>query len=160
MEIVFLGVGVVLGIVIGFFLGKRKPVDYKANQQDQQLLQAVQQEVHQLKSELKKADELKNDAEKNAAVIEQRLENAKENFSEQRQRIKELTDKNESLILENRSLSNAIAEFKTNNAALEQQKKELEEIKEKFTKEFELIATQLLKKNTTELSETNQKRLA
>ena len=159
MEIVFLGVGVVLGIVIGFFLGKRKPVDYEANQQDQQLLQAVQQEVHQLKSELKKADELKNDAEKNAAVIEQRLENAKENFSEQRQRIKELTDKNESLILENRSLSNAIAEFKTNNAALEQQKKELEEIKEKFTKEFELIATQLLKKNTTELSETNQKRL-
>ena len=80
MEIVFLGVGVVLGIVIGFFLGKRKPVDYKANQQDQQLLQAVQQEVHQLKSELKKADELKNDAEKNAAVIEQRLENAKENL--------------------------------------------------------------------------------
>jgi DNA recombination protein RmuC len=85
-----------------------------------------------------------------------RLKNATEVFKEQKDKLDELNTEKEKLISE-------VAHFKTSNQnlqnRLEEQKGELEQLQEKFTTEFTLIANKLLKQNSTEFAEANQKRL-
>lgn len=85
-----------------------------------------------------------------------RLNNATEVFKDQKEKLDELSLEKDRLIAE-------VAHFKTSNQnlekRLEEQKGELEQLQEKFTKEFSLIANQLLKQNSTEFAEANQKRL-
>ena len=57
-------------------------------------------------------------------------------------------------------LARAEADFSNLQEKLESQKKEMEDLQQKFTIEFENIATKILKQNTVEFSEANQKNMS
>ena len=59
--------------------------------------------------------------------------------------------------IQNQQLSRAEADFGNLQEKLESQKKEMENLQQKFTMEFENIATKILKQNTQDFSVANQK---
>jgi len=59
--------------------------------------------------------------------------------------------------IQSQQLSKAEADFSNLQEKLESQKKEMENLQQKFTMEFENIATKILKQNTEEFSLSNQK---
>ena len=93
---------------------------------------------------------------KENGILSGRLKKAEEVFKDQKQKIDEISSQKEQLISE-------IAHFKATNENLQhrlkEQKGEIEQLQEKFTNEFSLIANKLLKQNSVEFAEANQKRL-
>lgn len=132
MGIVYL----IVGIGIGFFIGKmlKKDANTEINDTDNSAL--LTEELGTLKGRLK------------AAV---------DNYQEQKNQIITLSEQKETLISEN-------AQIKESNQNLSnkltEHKKEVEELQKKFTLEFENIANKLLKQNTSDFAEANQKRLS
>jgi DNA recombination protein RmuC len=91
------------------------------------------------------------------ATLTARLESAAENYKEQKLQIESLSNQKNQLISEN-------AQFKEANQNLElklkDHKEEVDQLQKKFSLEFENIANKLLKQNTTDFAEANQKRLS
>ncbi len=88
--------------------------------------------------------------------LEQRLEDAKKEFRAQEEREKELIEDRTRLSSE---LASAQTELKKMAEKLEEEEKRLAELQERFTKEFKLVANQILKDNTKDFSESHQKEL-
>jgi len=86
-----------------------------------------------------------------------RLESAIEKFREQKEQIDILSQQKEELIAHNSQLQTGNNNL---NEKLIDHKKEVEELQKKFTTEFENIANKLLKQNTSDFAEANQKRLS
>lgn len=88
--------------------------------------------------------------------LEQRIANAEKVFQEQKDRERELLN-------ENTQLNSQLSISKTNldhlNERLEKQKAEMEELQEKFTKEFKLAANTILRQNSEDFSKSHQKQL-
>ena len=122
MEILYLIIGIVLGIIVGWLLAKKQSAK-------------LQEENGQLSG---------------------RLANAENVFREKKEEIDGLKADKDRLISEN-------SRFKTESEHLRQklqeQKEEIEQLQEKFTKDFQLIADKILKQNSSEFAESNQKRL-
>lgn len=97
-----------------------------------------------------------NELTKENGSLEGRLEKATEVFIEQKEKLEDVEGKKEILVAE-------ISHWKTSNENLEEKlKKEKDDIKtlqEKFTTDFSLVANKLLKENSSEFAESNQKRL-
>ena len=125
----------ILGLGIGFALGWL----FKKSKQSEEVDNS---EVEQLKQEI--------------AVLNSRIEAATENYKEQKLKIEELSLQKDELLSTNSQLA-------TNNLNIEEklkdQKQEVEKLQEKFTLEFENVANKLLKQNSSEFAESNQKRL-
>ena len=85
-----------------------------------------------------------------------RLESAIEKFKEQKEHIELLSQQKEELIALNSQLQ---TDNNNLNEKLKEHKLEVEQLQKKFTTEFENIANKLLKQNTTDFAEANQKRL-
>lgn len=85
-----------------------------------------------------------------------RLENAEQVFKQQKEKEEKLTTQNNELI-------GLTAQLENQNRNLEErlteQKAELEKLQERFTLEFQNIANKLLKENSKDFAEANQKRL-
>jgi len=96
------------------------------------------------------------DFERKIGSLNGRLTAASENYKEQKISIENLSKQKEILIAE-------VAHFKTSNQnlqkKLEDQKDELTQLQQKFTTDFSLIANKLLKQNSSDFAEANQKRL-
>ncbi len=132
MGIVYL----IVGIGIGFLIGKILKKDANSEETDTDNSAQLTEELGTLKGRL------------NAAV---------ENYQEQKNQITTLSEQKVTLVSENSQLKEA-----NNNltAKLAEHKNEVEQLQKKFTLEFENIANKLLKQNTTDFAESNQKRLS
>ncbi|MDX9881210.1 MAG: DNA recombination protein RmuC [Prolixibacteraceae bacterium] len=133
MEILFLFSGIALGAVIVYFFLKSKTA-----QAEKSFLAE--------KSEL---DKQKSLAEERVLVLQEekiKIENDRQ----------ELRSANEE---KGQRLARAEEEFRNLREKLQSQKQEMEELQKKFTTEFENIAHRILKKNSAEFTETNQKNI-
>lgn len=88
--------------------------------------------------------------------LEQRLEDAKKEFRAQEERERSL---NEDRMKLNSELASSQTELLKMKEKLQEEEKRLSELQEQFTKEFKLVANQILKDNTKDFSESHQKEL-
>jgi DNA recombination protein RmuC len=125
----------VIGLGLGFFIG----VLFKKSGQNTSL----------------NDEELKALSTENTKLAT-RLENAEQVFKQQKEKEEKLTSQNNELI-------GLTAQLENQNRNLEErlteQKAELEKLQERFTLEFQNIANKLLKENSKDFAEANQKRL-
>lgn len=125
----------VIGLGLGFFIG----VLFKKSGQNTSL----------------NDEELKALSTENTKLAT-RLENAEQVFKQQKEKEEKLTTQNNELI-------GLTAQLENQNRNLEErlteQKAELEKLQERFTLEFQNIANKLLKENSKDFAEANQKRL-
>ena len=136
MDILTLVIGLLIGVILGYLLKmvtlKKEIVD------DTSYLEKIQQ------------------LDKERSILEDRLEKAKEVFSQQKNELEIEREKVEKLTSET-------ASFQANNnhlsEQLQTQKKDLEDLQKKFTTEFENIAHKILKQNSNQFAESNQKQI-
>jgi DNA recombination protein RmuC len=88
--------------------------------------------------------------------LEERIEKSITEFKKQEERENEFRNENRKLYSE---LEVAKADYKNLEAKLVEQAAELEKLNERFTKEFKLVANELLKENSTEFSQRHHKEL-
>lgn len=142
MEILYLIAGIVPGFIVSYLFLKSK---LQRQQADAQLeKQALEQKSVQEKFELEKDKSLF--ADRNQTLLAER--------DELLQQIQGLRTENNA---QSQRLARAEVEFSNLREKLEMQKKEMEGLQQKFTTEFENIATKILKQNTVEFSAANQK---
>lgn len=142
MEILFLAAGLCLGFIVSFLIlksGKQKQQSYFEREK-----QACEQVYLQQKFELEKGKSLFED--RNQSLLKE-----KEELLFQ---VQQLRTENG---IQSQQLARAEADFVNLQEKLESQKKEMENLQQKFTTEFENIATKILKQNTEEFSVANKK---
>ncbi|MCO6499251.1 MAG: DNA recombination protein RmuC [Vicingus serpentipes] len=99
---------------------------------------------------------LKKTKESGDGILQGRLDAAIETFKEQKEQIQRLSIQKEELISKNSELN---ADKQNLLEKLKEHKQEVEELQQKFSLEFENIANKLLKQNSSEFAEANQKKL-
>lgn len=97
-----------------------------------------------------------NDIKNKLSAANARLEAATEVYNNQKAQIEKLSTQKDELLATNSQLQTVNENL---NLRLKEHKQEVEELQKKFTTEFENIANKLLKQNTTDFAEANQKRL-
>lgn len=133
MEIVYILVGLAVGFIIGWLIAKQNASNS---------LKSFEQKLHEI------------DKEKSIVLSQN------ETFSNEHSSIKkELTEERELREQLNNELVKSEAENKNLKEKLELQKQELEEVRQQFVKEFELIANKILKRNSQEFTQLNQKNI-
>ncbi|WP_320020003.1 DNA recombination protein RmuC [Labilibaculum manganireducens] len=145
MEIVYIAIGIVCGLVIAWFIYRRKAGQQSALHREELLKQenAFINEKSELSHKL--------------SVLEERANNLQKEKTEVNEAMNLERQKNENLT---RSVSISATERKNLEERLTTQKQELEELQKKFTTEFENIATKILKENTKEFTSSNQKNMS
>ena len=142
MEILFLLAGLCLGFIFSFLIlksGKQKQrSDFEREKQ------ASEQVYLQQKFEVEKEKSLFQD--RNQTLLKEKEELLLQ--------VQQLRAENG---IQSQQLARAEADFGNIQEKLESQKKEMESLQQKFTTEFENIATKILKQNTEEFSVSNQK---
>ena len=145
MEILFLLAGLGLGFVVSFLIlksGKLKQLaDFEREKQisDQLFLQQ------------------KFEVEKEKSVFQDRNQLIQKEKEELLLQVQQLRIENG---IQAQQLARAEADFGNLQEKLDSQKKEMENLQQKFTSEFESIAAKILKQNTVEFSASNQKSIA
>ncbi len=144
MDIVFLAIGIVVGIAAAFFYFKIKN---QKRQVDAEKMLLENERVFQKQ---------KVEAEKQSLVWEERFHSLKTETEEWKQELGKYREEN--TILHGR-LEKAKVEYLNLKEKLETQKAELEEIQKKFTTEFENVANKILEKNSEKFTAANQKNI-
>ena len=144
MEILLLFVGIIAGVLTGYFFFVAK------NQKKQAELQLDFNEKSKTLQEQKVA------AEKQSLIWEERFQLLKTEADNRNGELIKIREENTILI---GRLEKAKVEYLNLQEKLQTQKAELEEIQKKFTSEFENIANKILKKNSEEFTAANQKNL-
>ena len=144
MEYFFLAIGIILGGIIVWLILRSTLTKQKSNfQQDLSTLeQTKQEEINLLDKEKSILNEKNN-------TFQSANEKLTENLQNERSRSEELKTR----------IDKAEVEFKNLKEKLDTQKSELEDIQKKFTTEFENIANKILKSNSLEFTEVNQKNI-
>ncbi|PJB14267.1 MAG: DNA recombination protein RmuC [Flavobacteriales bacterium CG_4_9_14_3_um_filter_32_8] len=130
--ILILIIGIAVGFALGWLLKKNNP-DNELN------------------------DTNANQLNETIASLNARIEAAKDNYKEQKDKIDTLSQQKDNLISDNSQLKEANQNLEHK---LKEHKDEVEQLQKKFTTEFENIANKLLKQNSTDFAEANQKRLS
>ena len=131
-NILILIIGIAVGFALGWLLKKNNP-DNELN------------------------DTNANQLNETIASLNARIEAAKDNYKEQKDKIDTLSQQKDNLISDNSQLKEANQNLEHK---LKEHKDEVEQLQKKFTTEFENIANKLLKQNSTDFAEANQKRLS
>ena len=142
MEILFLFAGTALGFIVSFLIlksGKQKQLSDFERQ-----MQANEQQFIQQKFEL----------EKEKSLFEDRNQTLLKEKEELLLQVQQFRTENG---IQSQQLARAEADFSNLQEKLESQKKEMENLQQKFTTEFENIAAKILKQNTQDFSVANQK---
>lgn len=142
MDILFLFAGLGIGLLLSFFFLKSK-LQNQQNDFEREKVMAEQDFVQQ-KFELEKGKSLFED--RNQSLLKERDE-----LLRQIQLLR--TEGGE----QNQQLARAEADFRNLQEKLEFQKKEMENLQQKFTTDFENIASKILKQNTEDFSKSHQK---
>ncbi|MBI9056215.1 MAG: DNA recombination protein RmuC [Labilibaculum sp.] len=145
MEYLYIGIGIVKGIIIGWLI-MRKKASQKAAAYREDLLK-------QENTYIKEKSELSHQQ----SILEERALNLQREKVELNEVLSLEREKNDKLT---RSVSISATERKNLEERLTSQKQELEELQKKFTTEFENIATKILKENTKEFTSSNQKNMS
>jgi DNA recombination protein RmuC len=145
MEIIYLVAGLFLGLILGFliakFAGKAK-------------LMAKEQEFE--KAFARRTDEL-NSLDRKNALLSQKIETLEEDRHVTVERFEiEVKMRFES----EKKIAAMESEFKNLNEKLENERRQLEELQNKFKMEFENIANKILKQNTFEFNQTSNKAMS
>jgi DNA recombination protein RmuC len=145
MEILYIAIGIICGLVIAWFIYRRKAGQQSALHREDLLKQenAFINEKSELSHKL--------------SVLEERANNLQKEKTDVNEAVNLERQKNENLT---RSVSISATERKNLEERLTNQKQELEELQKKFTTEFENIATKILKENTKEFTTSNQKNMS
>lgn len=133
MEFLYLIVGIAVGAIIIYFFLKSKTAQAEKSFQVEQ-------------SEL----------DKQKTIAEERVSTLYAEKLNLETEVKELRLGNEE---KGQRLARAEEEFRNLREKLQMQKQEMEELQKKFTTEFENIANRILKRNSAEFTETNQKNI-
>ena len=144
MEISILAGSIVLVVFSSYLFLKSKLQKHQSDFEQEKHL--TEQKFIQEKFELEKAKSLFEDRN-------QSLQKEKEELILQ---IQLLRSENS---IQSQQLARAEADFSNLQEKLEFQKKEMENLQQKFTSEFESIAARILKQNTTDFSAANQKNI-
>ncbi len=144
MDIFYFFLGLVLGGLALFFIFQQKIKAAKADGE------------HRVEKAILTFQEDKNDLEKRIEVLNERLANEERNLQTLEKNLNKTTvEKEESekkyFVLE--------ADYRHLQQRLEEEKQQLENIQEKFKKDFELLAQGILKQNTREFNETSQRQM-
>ncbi|MFB0925570.1 MAG: DNA recombination protein RmuC, partial [Vicingaceae bacterium] len=135
---------VIIGIAVGFGLGWL----FKKNNSD-----PTENNTTELEELNKKINELSLEK----GQLTGKIDTSRDIFRDQKETLDKLSGQKNELLSENAQLKEACQNL-TNK--LTDQKTEVEQLQKKFTLEFENIANKLLKQNTTDFAEANQKRLS
>lgn len=145
MEILYIAIGIVKGLIIAWFIYRRKSGQQSALHREE-LLKQENSFINE-----------KSGLSHKLSVLEERANNL----------LKEKIDVNEAVNVERlknenltRSVSISATERKNLEERLTNQKQELADLQKKFTTEFENIATKILKDNTKEFTSSNQKNMS
>ncbi len=141
MEIVFIGIGLVLGFAIGFLLSKFLGSGKSAVGADSDLMRMAA-ETEALRMEKARSEERIRMAETSWKADQQRLE-------DERARLLRLTDELSASRKENENLL----------LRLQEHKAEVEQLQERFKTEFKNIANELLEDKSRRFTEQNQEKL-
>ncbi|MFA8434030.1 MAG: DNA recombination protein RmuC [Marinifilaceae bacterium] len=144
MEFIFLAGGLVLGFLFAFLTSRIKLSKVKA-----------QNRVELLKQEQSYQQDM-NRLEQNTSILQERNLHLQREKQELHEFLAQAREKNENL---NRLNSIATTEQKNLEEKLANQKMELEELQERLQTEFENIATRILKQNSQEFTQSNQKNM-
>ena len=142
MEILFGVVGFFVGLIVSFLFLKSKHQKQQSYFEQQQ--RSEEQNFIQEKFELEKEKSLFED--RNLSLLKEK--------DELNQQIQLFRTENG---IQGQQLARAEADFSNLREKLESQKKEMENLQQKFTTEFENIASKILKQNTEDFSKSNQK---
>lgn len=116
-SIIFIGLGLLLGGLLGFFIGKSRSPEAP---------QGVSESLHK-----------------------EVVQNLEDRLNGQEEQVLQLTRRNSSLEEENKFLKQR----------LEEHQGQVQELQEKFTKEFKLVANQILEENSQKFTKQNQENL-
>jgi len=133
MEILYLGIGLILGFIIAWFIAKS-------------IFKSGDSGLEKKMTELEKEKSILQDRLDN--LIKEK-ENIKNELSEERIKSENLGNR----------VSKAEVEYRNLQEKLNTQKTEYEELQKKFNTEFENIAHKILKQHSLEFSELNQKNI-
>ena len=136
-QLIFLIVGMAIGFISAWFVAKFK---YQSSHDSDAI------------SKSKKYEELVPEK----ALIEGELKSVK---GELERIMLELRDEREGHDHSKKRLAKAEEAFRAQNERIENQKKEIDELHEKLSKDFENIANRVLRQNTDEISKMNKDRL-
>nr|WP_320118114.1 DNA recombination protein RmuC [uncultured Marinifilum sp.] len=145
MEFLYLAIGIVKGLIIGWLIMRKKASQKEALHREQLLKQE--------NTFIKDKSELSH----RLSILEERANNLMHEKGELAKSLNEEREKNVNLT---RSVSVSATERKNLEERLENQKQELDELQKKFTSDFENIATKILKENTKEFTSSNQKNMS
>jgi DNA recombination protein RmuC len=134
----------IIGIAVGFGLGWL----FKKNNSE-----PTENNTTELEELNKKINELSLEK----GQLTGKIDTSRDVFRDQKETLDKLSGQKNELLSENAQLKEACQNL-TNK--LTDQKTEVEQLQKKFTLEFENIANKLLKQNTTDFAEANQKRLS
>jgi len=151
MEIIYLVVGLVVGLVVVWIFFKIK--NQKLKVETEKLLLEKEQIFEEERVGIIKE---KTEAETQIRIWEERYQNLKTDADEWKSELQVFREENKNL---NVRLENAKVQFKNQEDKLKDQKNELEEIQKKFTTEFENVANKILEKNSEKFTATNQKNI-
>ena len=144
MEFVYLIAGVVFGAVALYFaLRSRMAGMEKIHQQ-----QVAEAELSKREA-ISQLDKEKSIAEEKLKDLNQSLEGYQTDLDRERKRNEELSN----------HIARSEVEYANLKEKLETQKSEMEELQKKFTLEFENVANKILKQNTLDFTQVNQKNI-
>ncbi len=133
MEIIYLLAGLVVGFIIALLVFKLK-----------------------VKSSENEFLEIRTEYEKNKAQLEERVSYLQDDKEKLGSRLELTESENEQ---QSERLAKAEVEFANLREKLATQKQEMEELQKKFTTEFENVAHKILKQNSQEFTQVNQKNI-
>ncbi len=140
MEIVFLIVGILIGLAGGYFISKLKFESDKG---------IPPQEVENLKNQISDLAISKTKAEEKSKLLEENQRQNSLELNTERAKVLQLSTENSSLKSDYNNLHEKLAE----------QKSEIEKVQEKFSKEFENLANKILEEKSSKFTLQNKENL-
>ncbi len=145
MEWLYLTIGIAIGFVIGYLI---------VNQKLKSVQLIFEAEKEKSVEEIKNA---KNSLEKDLEVLKERINNLTDGNDKLTRELDKEISRRENAEKEKTLLQ---SDYRHLREKLETQKKEIEQLQERFKTEFENIANKILKENTKEFSESSYKNMS
>jgi DNA recombination protein RmuC len=142
MELLYFIIGVAIGGIVLFFIMRTT------------LVKKGKEHLQQFTDQERESRERMTQIDKEKSILEERYKDLSERIAQTEQEVAGERKRNEVL---NAQLARMESDHSNLRERLESQKQEMEELQKKFTLEFENVAGKILKQNTRDFTEVNQK---
>lgn len=132
MDVLFLTVGVVLGLALGWFVAKSKFQKAEVDEVDPNYINELQTKV---------------------AIEEERTQNLLSESEKNKQQLKDSREENQNI---QNQLTRTETEYRNIQTRLEEQKKEVSELNEKFAAEFKNLANEIFEEKSKKFTDQNK----